>query len=144
MSVKMTKKECIILGCIFIIFGVILIVIGINNQLKQIRIMKNVVATNATIVEIAKNDNEKAHVHVSFEVDGKIYTGSLDDYEEIMRVGDYVEIYYNAENPSEFVGVNGSSKESILAGFVMGIIFILCGIALLATSGDAEKLFADR
>ena len=61
------------------------------------------------------------NVTVNYTVDGKEYTGDLDDVSK-QKVGDKMDIYYNPEDPSQIT----QTKSLILP-----IVFVIAGIVSL-------------
>ena len=119
-----TARFFIPAGLILLIFGVVLFVVNTKNQ--------NYIKTEATVLE--SKVLEEAHTDVDgnyvdatysatfkYSVDGKEYTGSLDNVSKF-NAGDKMTIYYNPENPSQI-----TQTKSLM----LPVIIIAAGIASL-------------
>ena len=112
------------LGIILIIFGVVMFVINTKNQ--------NYIKIEATVTDVREeqetNTDEDGtstttiyNVTVTYTVDGKEYTGDLNNVSK-QKVGDKIDIYYDPKDPSHIT----QTKSLILP-----IAIIVAGIASL-------------
>ena len=111
-------------GLIAIAFGIVMLVINIGNQ--------NYIKIEATVTSVKEEQdittdgdgNHTATIYnatVNYTVDGKEYTGKLDNVSKC-KAGDKMDIYYNPENPNQIT----QTKSLILP---IGII--IAGLASL-------------
>lgn len=119
----MNSKRFFKLFCtVFLIAGIILIVAGIVSQINTSNFLKTAIKTDAKITA----DGDLNHnVHISFVVDGKTYEGRLNEYSNSR----YIAIYYNPDNPNDFIGSNGTFSNCIL--IALGIIFSTISIFII-------------
>ena len=136
----MNSKKFLNLFCaIFLIVGIVFVVFGIFSQISTSKFLKTAVKTNATITNIIvsrDSDGDLYHnVSVSFVADGKVYEGTLNEYNSNMYVGGSTTIYYNPDNPDNFIGNGGKSFNYIF--IVLGFAFI--SVAILVMYRFAKK-----
>lgn len=124
-----------IIGWVFLIFGVLFSVFGAFSYVSEQDFKKTALTTNGTIYDIVSysdSDGDTSYdVYVEFYVDGQLYNGKLNYYYSSMDEGDSLTIYYNPEDPSDFVG-DGSSTGLILF-VVLGGIFGLVGVGMITS-----------
>lgn len=109
-------------GIILIIFGVVMLIINTKNQ--------NYIKIEATVTDVREEQETNTdadgtttiyNVTVNYTVDGKEYTGDLDNVSK-QKVGDKIDIYYNPKDPNQIT----QTKSLILP-----IVIIVAGIASL-------------
>ena len=111
-------------GLFLIVFGVIVLVINMNNQ-DYIKIEATV--TDVQEEEDYTTDEDGNHVTtiynvtLSYIVDGNQYTGILNNVSK-HKVGDKMNIYYNPSDPSQITETKS---------LVLPIVIIIAGIASL-------------
>ena len=121
------------------IFGVIVFITSLNNQ-NYIRIEATV--TNVTMEQEVRTDadgnyiEETYNVNLSYEVDGKEYTGELLNVNKCKK-GDKMTIYYDPENPENIT----QSKSLVLPAvlIVLGIISLVGGVVSGVKSIKKQK-----
>lgn len=130
MSGKTVKK---LIGVLFIIVGIIIFIIGNQCRKDDILFRKNAIKTNAVIEKINRyptsDDDYRYDVIVSFEVNNKKYSGSLNSWNSSMYEGKEVTIYYDKNDPNKFK--SDLSNLLLFVAFGMGIVFFLVGFILL-------------
>lgn len=99
------------------------------------------VETKATIVSIVEKeidtDHEKDYdVTVRFTVDGKEYSGLLNQYSPSYDVGDQVDVRYNPADPSDFHGVALGFSIYLM---VIGVAMIAFVVVTLVREKQAQK-----
>ena len=120
-----TARFLIPVGIILIAFGVVAFVINNKNQ--------DYIKIEATVMNVAEEedittDGDGNHtttiynVTLNYTVDGKEYTGTLDNVSK-HKVGDKMTIYYNPKNPNQIT----QTKSLILP-----VVIIIAGIGSLA------------
>ncbi len=110
-------------GVMFIIFGAVMLIINTKNQ--------NYIKIEATVTDVREEQETNMdadgtstttyNVTVNYTVDGKEYTGNLDNVSK-QKVGDKMDIYYNPKDPNQIT----QTKSLILP-----IVVIVAGIASL-------------
>lgn len=122
-------------GIVLIVFGVIMFMINKENQ--------NYIKTEATVTDVREEQETSTdadgststttiyNVTVNYTVDGKEYTGDLDNVSK-QKVGDKMDIYYNPEDPSQITQTKS---------LIFPIVIIVAGIASL-TGGIISGLNA--
>lgn len=132
---KKSKVEKMLFS-IFVIIGMIMIIGGIFFQINNYKFMNSAESTYATITRIVTSYDSDGdadhHVEVRFEVDGKQYRGTLNEWNSKMYEGGETKIYYNPNNPNNFKG-NGLSYVGYII-IIMGLVFSLVGIIPLIIS----------
>ena len=123
----MNSKRFFKLFCtVFLIAGIVLIVAGIVSQINTSNFLKTAIKTDAKITA----DGDLNHnVHISFVVDGKTYEGRLNEYNNSMYTGGLTTIYYNPDNPNDFIGSNGTFSNCIL--IAIGVVFSIVSIFII-------------
>lgn len=92
---------------LFALFGLLFVGVAIFYAVTYNNAARNGVKTDAIIVDIDSYytaDRDLRHVAtVEFQVEGVTYRGELNEYWSSMKVGQVIPVYYNPENPNEFV-----------------------------------------
>ncbi len=123
-----TARFLIPVGLMLTIFGVIVFIINLNNQ-NYIKI--EAIVTDVEMEEEVRADSdgnyieEVYNVTLSYEVDGKEYSGELFNVGKHKK-GDKIEAYYDPENPENITGSKSLVLPSIL--IVSGVISLVIGI----------------
>lgn len=130
----MNSKRFFKLFCaIFLIVGIILIVAGIVSQINTSNFLKTAIKTDAKITDIITSrdtDGDLNHdVYISFIVDGKTYEGRLNGYNSSMYTGGLTTIYYNPDNPNDFIGNDGTFFNCLL--IALGVAFATVSIFII-------------
>lgn len=111
-----------------LVMAVIALAAGIYFAFFQAR---GFLPAESTIVSIEENgtdaDNSTNYdVYVRYTVDGKEYTGLLNQYSPSYKVGDKVNVLYNPADPTDFAGASkGIAIYLIIIGFVMLAVVII-------------------
>ena len=124
MRESQTARFLIPAGLLFIIFGIVMFVITLNNQnyIKIEATVTNVQEAQETNVDSDGTTTTTVYnATVNYVVDGKEYTQTLDNVSKC-KVGDKMYIYYNPKNPNQIT----QTKSLILP-----IVIIVAGIASL-------------
>ena len=124
MRESQTARFLIPVGLLFIIFGIVMFVITLNNQnyIKIEATVTNVQEAQETNVDSDGTTTTTVYnATVNYVVDGKEYTQTLDNVSKC-KVGDKMDIYYNPKNPNQIT----QTKSLILP-----IVIIVAGIASL-------------
>lgn len=124
---------------IVLLFGLVLIGIGVIIGVSAAKFEKNGVRTQCEIVDIrhdrGNDDNTHTDVYVKYTVDGKEYISKLGSYSSSWRIGDEFIILYDPENPARITYPKGNRNAQILcfsfggAIVVFAVGFIVSGIA---------------
>ena len=136
----MNSKRFFKLFCmIFLIVGVVLIVVGIVSQISTSKFLKKGIKSDAKITNIITSSDADGDlnydVYVSFVVDGKVYEGRLSEYSSKMYIGGSTTIYYNPDNPNNFIG---SGRK------LLGYIFITLGLVFTSIAIFIMYRFAKK
>lgn len=131
------------------IFGIIFLIVGIGVMVAFVFIkkdtdefMKDAKETIAEIIEIkmeydSLNEEYDYTVYVEFKVDGKIYSGMLNEYNSSMREGDEVTIYYDPYDPQTFK--SSGTGIFIYIFLLVGAIFAIIGAVLIISEIKKSK-----
>ena len=124
MRESQTARFLIPVGLLFIIFGIVMFFITLNNQnyIKIEATVTNVQEAQETNVD--SDGTTTATVYnatVNYTVDGKEYTQTLDNVSKC-KVGDKMDIYYNPKDPNQI-----TQTKSI----ILPIVIIVAGITSL-------------
>lgn len=99
------KKSKTKLFFLYLVSGVIFLLVGVYLYLQTADFQKNGITTQAEIVLLEKNqdekDKEEITVYVKYIVENTEYTGRLDYYSDLLREGDMVTILYLPDNPQK-------------------------------------------
>lgn len=130
----MNSKKFLKLFCVVFLFvGITFTVIGIISQISTSNFLKTAIKADAKITDIIASrdaDGDLDHdVYVSFVVDDKIYTGWLNEYSSGMHIGGSTTIYYNPDNPNNFIGSVG--KFSAYIFIALGLVFTSVAIFVM-------------
>ena len=131
-------------GIILIIFGVVMLIINTKNQ--------NYIKIEATVTDVREEQETNTdadgtttttiyNVTVNYTVDGKEYTGDLDNVSK-QKVGDKIDIYYNPKDPNQIT----QTKSLILpiAIIVAGIASLTGGIISAVNAVKRHKKMKDQ
>ncbi len=131
---KIKSKVFIVLA--FILVGAFFIVLGIVIGNSQKKFMETAVSTEAVITKITEhrsNGEKKYSPYITYSVDGVTYDDvSLGYHKKGMDEGDVVVIYYDPENPEDFIAGNALNLMPTILCIVGGvcIVFGIAGIFL--------------
>lgn len=118
------------IGLILIIFGAILLGMNSGNLEKTVGRITSV--TEGLFDE--ENDQQQYDIDFAYTVDGKEYTGHWDGMTKNYKVGDEIDVYYDAEDPAKVTNTRSN---------LIGIIMIALG-ALAAAFGIFKTVKAFR
>lgn len=127
-----------------IIFGALIAIFGVYNVNSYLKFKETAVQTTATISNIEvreeydRSDGETTvyhDVYVEFDVDGEKYEGELNTYHIGMKKGKTVTIYYEKDNPNNFISSNNMFGYVLL---IVGGILIIIGIKGLLPSNKED------
>lgn len=125
-----------IVGWSFFIIGVVFAAIGVMMHVHNTNFKENALTTNGTIIDIrtyTDSDGDTSHdVFVEYYVDGVLYDGELNYYTSSMEEGDSVKIYYDPNNPGDFIGED--STVGLIIFVIIGSVFALIGIGFVASA----------
>ena len=126
MKIKGVRTVMLLIGIIFTFVGIILFSAGCVVMAKHISDKQNYEKTQANITEI---NHTNSNAFIEYTIDGITYEGKLNEYSTNMQVGDPVWIYYDPEDPYEFIS-DSKIFEIIfisLGGFftVIGVVFMI-------------------
>ncbi|MDD2625167.1 MAG: DUF3592 domain-containing protein [Tenericutes bacterium] len=118
-------RNGIIMGIIFIIFGIAIILPTINH-IKTHRVKNsNYFETKGEIVDYTSEGSSDHYSYVvEYEVDGKTYTIVSSPIFFKKKIGSNVGIKYNPDNPEDAIFENENSLITLPGGI---IVFIACG-----------------
>ncbi len=149
----MKKNIFLVFFCgIFAVVGITMSFICLNQKDSNEEFIKNSKIAQATIIDIntritGSGDNRRTEhdVFVSFYVDEKKYEGEINSYKTGMHVGDRIEVYYNPNDPDDFL--SKSDANGIVVGIILGIVFALVGIipivVMIVKSFTKNKMIHD-
>ena len=139
-----TARFLLPVGIILIIFGVVMLIINTKNQ--------NYIKIEATVTDVREEQETNTdadgtttttiyNVTVNYTVDGKEYTGDLDNVSK-QKVGDKIDIYYNPKDPNQIT----QTKSLILpiAIIVAGIASLTGGIISAVNAVKRHKKMKDQ
>ena len=123
MKIYRMEKINLLFGIWFSAFAALVLIIDACIFISWLDFKKNCSVTEAVIVDIyssynSSDDSTNYRVTVEYFVDGVLYRERLDYYSSSMRVGQYVNVYYDPENPSRM-----KSDPSITCALML--IFVL-------------------
>lgn len=131
---------------VFILIGIFLIILGFNQKSKDEVFIAKSQTAQARIMDITshvsgsgKHRRVKHRAFVSFIVDGKEYEGKISSFSSSMHVGDRITVYYNPEDPDDFISKSDAKDKGII--ILMGFGFALVGIlpAFITISSTLKK-----
>lgn len=119
---------------IFLGVGIFVFVIGIFIQINNMKFIKSVSTTEATITKIeshyesaSSDDGPTYYVYITYKVNDVIYDELLDLYYTGMHEGQKIEIYYDPKNPADC-----KSKHAPYAGLmVIGFSILFLGVTMI-------------
>lgn len=124
------KEELSIPTMILSIVGVVLVVLGVL-LLKNGNFKLNVISTEGTVVgtqlsQNANGDIESRSVNLMYTVSGQRYNATIQNYTEVVDIGDKITLYYDLLTPE--------SVSDVRTGYIAYIATIL-GVILVIKSG---------
>ncbi len=126
MKIKGFRTVMLLIGIIFTFVGIILFSAGCVVMAKHISDKQNYDKTQANITEVNHTYND---AFIEYTIDGITYEGKLDEYNSKMQVGDPVWIYYDSEDPYEFISDSNIFEIIFISvgGFftVIGVVFLI-------------------
>ncbi len=136
MKVKRASKGTVLFGSIFMLFGIIAIIVGINLFIDDKEFEKTAETTNAVITDIdtyrtrRNGKTRTSHtVYIEYTVDGEKYESTLGYYNSSLHKGKVVTILYNPENPADCRS-NTSAMELVFISAI-GVIFMGVGVLII-------------
>lgn len=130
----------LILGIAFFIAGMIFVSVGVAVHISDANFKESALTTTGTIIDIRSSTDSDGDtdydVVVEFIVKGQRYSGKLNYYFSSMDEGDTLTIYYNPDNPNDFMGENSVTGLIIL--IIFGGVFALIGLGFVI-SGFMSK-----
>lgn len=131
------KKSKTKLFFLCFVSGVIFLSVGVYLSLRTVDFQKNGITTQAEIVLIEKNQDEKGKeeitVYVKYIVENTEYIGCLDYYSDLLSEGNMVTILYLPDNPQKIIYSKFNTLPQILffVGAAVCIGFsIVCFVAI--------------
>lgn len=117
----------------FVIVGIMFMIVSFvlsSNYSKDLkRCSAQVDATITDIITYIDSDNDKSHkTKISYSIDDKNYTTTLNHYNSKYKIGETLEINYNPDDPTDIV--QKGNKFVYMIFRIMGIGFIIIGIHL--------------
>ena len=131
---------------VFVVIGIFLIILGFTQKSKDEVFIAKSQTAQARIMDITshvsgsgKHRRVKHRVFVSFIVNGKEYEGKISSFSSSMHVGDRITVYYNPEDPDDFIS-KSDAKASVVM-FIMGSVFAFVGLlpAVITISSTLKK-----
>ena len=135
----------LIFGIIFFAIGLILAIVGVAVHINDVNFKESALTTTGTIVDISSYTDSDGdtdyNVVIEFRVNGKKYSGRLNYYYSSMYEGDSLTIYYDPDNPSDFIGEDSVTGIIVLIIFIKYVLIIYCCVCLyLSIILNNEKL----
>lgn len=115
---------------IVLLFGLVLIGIGMVIAINSANFEKNGIKTRAEIVDIKydrNNEDTRTDVYVKYTANGKEYVSLLGSYSSSWKIGDRFIILYDAENPERITYPKGNLTAQILCFSIGGAIVVIIG-----------------
>lgn len=128
----MNKTEKVLLILPFLIFGIILIILGYKKKNKteqkcNLKISARVIKKKV-IPEEEEIEDEKV---LEYDVNGKKYDQYISNKSLKYYEGEQVDLYVNPNDPNEFYEANSNTHKSALIGGILVTIFILSIMLLI-------------
>lgn len=131
---KQKRVEWII-SILFSIIGIVIVGTGIYFQIANANFMKTAIKTDAVIESITSHldsDNDRVYdVYVSYQIEGEVYGGELNSWNNKMYEGKTVSVYYNPANPADFKDSSANYIGFLVIG--LGSLFAIIGIGFFVT-----------
>ena len=126
MKMYRMNKINLLFGICFSAFAVIVLIVNVFILIRWFDFKKDCGVAEAVIIDIKiyhdRSDNSESHsVMVEYIVDGEIYRGLLEYYSSSMREGQYVNVYYDPEDPSH------TMTNPVFASLIMLILILAFG-----------------
>ena len=125
------EKGMVIMFSIFAVFGAFMMIIGFREYWIGTSFKRIATETTAVISDIVvtpgrfADDDDTRTVYVTFNVDGQEYRGPLGAWHIGMAVGQERTVYYNPDNPQNFI--SDTSQTSLLVLVAFGAICFSIG-----------------
>ena len=120
---------------IVLLFGLVLIGIGIVIAINSANFEKNGIKTRAEIVDIKydrNNEDTRTDVYVKYTANGKEYVSLLGSYSSSWKIGDKFIILYDAENPERITYPKGNLMAQIMCFSIGGVVVVFVGGFILS------------
>ena len=142
MAHKNVKK---VVGRVFTLIGIVLVLVGVIGFAALSAIHNNFVANadriNAEIIDIVRV-GEGYSVRVAYIVDGNELQTYLNFWHSGMRVGQFVELYVDRDNPASVRSTSNMLNFLILIPAGLGIIFGGIGMYILVL--ERRRIFLNN
>ena len=125
---KNSLKNNFVKGIFVLAFATFQIWFVTNSLEYKQEFLKTANKTTAIITNIEYKsmiDDEIDNVYIKYYVDGKEYNGKLDEISSNMYTGKEIDIFYNINNPNDFIQNN---KVSNVIFKYFGYLFMIVGI----------------
>ena len=134
------KEELSIPVMIFCIVGVVLVVFGAlllkNDNFKLIIFSTEGTVTGTTVAQSADGTAEYATVNLSYIANNSSYTATIANYEEDVKIGDKITLYYDFLSPE--------TVNERRTGYIGYIAVILGIISVVKTGPKFLKIIKDN
>lgn len=145
-TLVMPRKTFMFVGLLFAVIGIAVLIGAITVTAKHVSKLNSFTRIQATVVDwkyagTSDNGDSMYSEIVEYSVNGKTYTAVNDSSSNVPnRIGSKMEIAYNPAHPEECVFVS-SNTLLIIVLFVIGVLFPVCGISLIAKYAKDYKNF---
>lgn len=131
----MNNIEKVLLILPFLIFGIILIIVGYKKKNKteqkcNLKISARVIKKKVIPEEEIEEEIEYEKV-LEYDVNGKKYDHYISNKSLKYYEGEQVDLYVNPNDPNEFYKANSNTHKSALIGGILVTIFILSIMLLI-------------
>ena len=128
MEVYRMSRINLLFGIWFSAFGALVLIIDACMFISWLDFKKDCGAAEAVIVDLyshydSSSESTNYRVTVEYIVDGVLYRERLDHYSSSMRVGQYVDVYYDPEDPSRM-----KSDPTLTCALMLIFIFTFGGV----------------
>lgn len=132
----MNNTEKVLLILPFVIFGIILIVVGYKKKNKteqkcNLKISARVIKKKVIPEEEEIEEEIEYEKVLEYDVNGKKYDQYISNKSLKYYEGEQVDLYVNPNDPNEFYEANSNTHKSALIGGILVTIFILSIMLLI-------------
>lgn len=137
-------------GIIFSTVGILTIILALYAGYSQNEFNNNAKSTSAHVNNVEAKENKTTYTekrkgkktknkrtvtttkytaHVTYEVDGKVYSGiELENVSSWLKAGDTITIYYDENDPTRIDDRLPNSTRTMIIIAVAGVIFLIFGV----------------
>lgn len=141
MTRKRISKRVLDIG--ILVVGLLVMIASIISYSASVEVSEDYVPTKATIIDIEQhnlNGKDTHKVLIRYNIDGDVYSRTLDYYDSSLSVGDEINIAYNKDTWLDIIYID-KYRESSVVFIVIGAVLTTLGITEIVRASQRNKKY---